>query len=61
MPMERDEPEFMRFGFCRRQRESRLQRMGHASVSFTLDVYGHILPGQQADAAAAAAALVDLP
>ncbi len=35
------------------------ERLGHASVAFTLDVYGHVLPGQQADAAAAAAALVD--
>ena len=30
-----------------------------SSVAFTLDVYGHVLPGQQADAAAAVAALVD--
>jgi hypothetical protein len=28
-------------------------------VAFTLDVDGHVLPGQQADAAAAVAALVD--
>lgn len=35
------------------------ERLGHASVAFTLDTYGHVLPGQQADAAAAAAALVD--
>jgi len=35
------------------------ERLGHASVSFTLDTYGHVMPGQQADAAAAAAALVD--
>jgi integrase len=35
------------------------ERLGHATVSFTLDVYGHVLPGQQADAAAAVAALVD--
>ena len=35
------------------------ERLGHASVSFTLDVYGHVMPGQQANAAAAAAALVD--
>lgn len=34
------------------------ERLGHASVSFTLDTYGHVLPGQQADAAAAVAALV---
>jgi len=27
-------------------------------VAFTLDTYAHVLPGQQADAAAAVAALV---
>lgn len=36
-------------------------RLGHASVGFTLQVYGHCLPGQQADAAAAVATLVDGP
>ena len=35
------------------------ERLGHATVGFTLDTYGHVLPGQQADAAAAVAALVD--
>jgi integrase len=35
------------------------ERLGHASVAFTLDVYGHVLPGQQASAAAAVAGLVD--
>ena len=35
------------------------QRLGHASVAFTLDIYGHVLPGQQASAAEAVAALVD--
>lgn len=35
------------------------ERLGHASVAFTLDVYGHVLPGQQADAAASVAAMVD--
>jgi integrase len=34
------------------------ERLGHASVSFTLDAYAHVMPGQQAEAAAAAAALV---
>jgi integrase len=34
-------------------------RLGHASVAFTLDTYGHVMPGQQASAAAAVAALVD--
>jgi integrase len=33
------------------------ERLGHSSVGFTLDVYAHVLPGQQAEAAAAA--LVD--
>jgi integrase len=33
-------------------------RLGHASVSFTLDTYAHVMPGQQADAAEAAAALL---
>jgi integrase len=35
------------------------ERLGHATVAFTLDTYGHVLPGRQADAAAAVAALVD--
>lgn len=35
------------------------ERLGHTSVAFTLDTYGHVLPGQQADAAAAVAKLVD--
>lgn len=35
------------------------ERLGHSSVSFTLDTYGHVMPGQQADAAAAAAALLN--
>ena len=35
------------------------ERLGHASRSFTLDVYAHVLPGHQADAAAAVSALVD--
>ncbi len=34
-------------------------RLGHASVSFTLDRYGHLLPGRQAEAAARVAAMVD--
>jgi integrase len=34
------------------------ERLGHASVSFTLDTYGHVMPGQQAEAAAAVAALL---
>ena len=35
------------------------ERLGHASVAFTLDTYAHVMPGQQAGAALAAAALVD--
>ena len=34
------------------------ERLGHASVSFTLDTYGHVVPGQQSEAAEAAAALL---
>jgi integrase len=34
-------------------------RLGHASVAFTLDRYGHVMPGHQASAAATVAALVD--
>jgi integrase len=34
------------------------ERLGHASVSFTLDVYSHVLPGLQEDAAAKVAALI---
>jgi integrase len=33
-------------------------RLGHASNSFTLDTYGHLMPGQQRDGALAAAQLV---
>jgi integrase len=35
------------------------ERIGHASSSFTLDRYGHLIEGQQASAAAAVADLVD--
>ncbi len=34
------------------------KRLGHASVSFTLDTYGHEMPGQQQDAADRVAAVV---
>ena len=34
------------------------ERLGHASVSFTLDVYGHVMPTQQAEAADAVERLV---
>lgn len=36
------------------------ERLGHADVAFTLQVYGHVLPGHQREAADAAAALVDV-
>lgn len=35
------------------------ERLGHHSVAFTLDTYAHVMPGQQAEAAAAAARLLD--
>ncbi|MGI9052486.1 MAG: tyrosine-type recombinase/integrase [Ilumatobacteraceae bacterium] len=35
------------------------ERLGHASVGFTLDTYAHVMPGQQAEAAAVAASLLD--
>lgn len=35
------------------------RRLGHASVSFTLDRDGHLMPKQTVNAAAAVAALVD--
>jgi hypothetical protein len=34
------------------------ERLGHASVAFTLQVYGHVLPGMDADAAATVAGLI---
>lgn len=34
------------------------ERLGHSSTSFTMDTYGHVLPGQGAEAARIAAALV---
>ncbi len=34
------------------------ERLGHSSVSFTLDTYAHVMPGQRAHAAAAVAAMV---
>jgi integrase len=35
------------------------ERLGHSSVAFTLDTYGHVLPRQQAEAAEAVARLAD--
>jgi integrase len=34
-------------------------RLGHTSHSFTMDTYGHLMPDDEGDAAAAVAALVD--
>ncbi len=34
------------------------ERLGHATVAFTLDVYSHVLPGLQEDAADRIAALM---
>ena len=34
-------------------------RLGHSTVAFTLDTYAHVMPGQQAEAAAAVSSLVD--
>jgi integrase len=35
------------------------ERLGHADVAFTLQVYGHVLPGHQREAAEAAAGLLE--
>jgi integrase len=37
------------------------ERLGHATASFTLDVYGWVLPGMQAEAAAVFSRLMALP
>jgi hypothetical protein len=34
-------------------------RLGHASVAFTLDTYARVMPGQQAEAAVAVRALLE--
>ncbi len=34
------------------------ERLGHASAAFTMDIYVHVIPGQQADASSAVSALV---
>jgi integrase len=34
------------------------ERLGHSSVAFTMQVYQHVLPGMQADAAATFGELV---
>jgi hypothetical protein len=35
------------------------ERLGHESPAFTLEQYGHVIPGMQAEAAALVAGLVD--
>jgi len=35
------------------------ERLGHATVAFTLDVYSHVVPGLQEDAAERIAALME--
>jgi integrase len=37
------------------------ERLGHATASFTLDVYGWVLPGMQAEAAATFSRLMSTP
>jgi integrase len=37
------------------------ERLGHASVAFTLDVYSHLVPSMQEEAAVQIASLVDRP
>jgi integrase len=34
------------------------ERLGHASVAFTLQIYGHVIPGMDRDAAATVADLI---
>jgi integrase len=34
------------------------ERLGHATIGITLDIYSHTIPAQQADAATAVAALI---
>lgn len=35
------------------------ERLGHADVAFTMNVYAHAIPGMQAEAAAMVVALID--
>jgi integrase len=37
------------------------ERLGHASVAFTLDVYSHLVPGMQEEAATWIADAIDRP
>ncbi len=34
------------------------ERLGHSSISITLDLYSHVVPGMQEDAAAKVGALI---
>ncbi len=36
------------------------ERLGHANVAFTMNVYQHVLPGMQAEAAATFAQLLEM-
>jgi integrase len=35
------------------------ERLGHATVAFTLDTYSHVMPGLQEDAVTKVAALIN--
>jgi integrase len=37
------------------------ERLGHSSISMTLDIYSHAIPAMQEDAAERTAALIDTP
>jgi len=37
------------------------ERLGHSSIKITLDLYSHVTPGMQKDAAALVASRVDEP
>jgi integrase len=46
------------FGVCTWRRLVVVQRLGHATVSITLDTYSHAIPAMQEEAAALIAGLV---
>lgn len=35
------------------------ERLGHSSITMTMDLYSHVVPGMQKDAASRIAALID--
>jgi len=37
------------------------ERLGHSSISVTMDIYSHVLPGMQEEAALAVEQLLDRP